>query len=262
MSSIIDAQNITHHYGIRPILRQINFSVNRGEVVALMGPNGSGKSTFLAVLAGLLWPIKGKVFIDSKLRRGSEEEEMAIRKQVVYLPADPWVPTFLTGRQWILAAGRVYGVNDDRLIDHTERLLDLFDLHDHADAPIILYSTGQKKKAALCATIATEAKIMLLDEPFAGGLDPSGILALKRLLQHRAQTHEYTILMATPVPELVAEISHRVAIAKDGQIIAYDTIPNLSQQTGGTTLDEIYARLVNPQHEQHLKSYFENGSAR
>jgi ABC-2 type transport system ATP-binding protein len=258
MSAMIEASDISHHYGIRPILRNVSLTVARGEVVALMGPNGSGKSTLLSILGGLFWPLKGRVIIDGKVRRGSEEEEMAIRQQVVYLPADPWVPQILTGREWILSVGRLYSVEDDHLLDHTERLLDLFDLRKQADTPIRDYSTGQKKKAALCATIASEAKVMLLDEPFAGGLDPSGILALKRVLQHRARGDEYIIVMATPVPELVAEIADRVGIIKDGRLVACDTIPELSRLTGATVLDEIFARMVNPAADENLRKYFGN----
>ena len=70
------------------------------------------------------------------------------------------------------------GIDPSRLIDHVERLLRLFELDEQGDWPIRSFSNGQQKKIALSAALATDARIMLLDEPFAGGLDPSGILAL------------------------------------------------------------------------------------
>jgi ABC-type multidrug transport system ATPase subunit len=258
MLRMINIIDVTHHYGVRPVLRQINLQINRGELVALMGPNGSGKSTLMSLMAGALWPLKGRVKIDGQVRRSSPEVEAAIRKQVVYLPADPWLPLPRTGREWLLGVGRVWGVEIDRLIDHIDRLLDLFDLTRMGDSPLQSYSTGQRKKIALAAALVTEAPVMLLDEPFAGGLDPSGILALKRVLQHRAVGDHYTIVFATPVPELVEELADRVGMIADGRLMAFDTIAKLREQTGTTgKLDEIYEKLVSPQTGTRIDRYLE-----
>jgi ABC-type multidrug transport system ATPase subunit len=254
---MIDVVNVTHHYGVKPVLRQINLRVERGEVLAIMGPNGMGKSTLMGVLAGALWPLKGYVEIDGRRRRESEEAEIAIRRKVVYLPAEPWVPLARTGREWLLAVGRVYQIEDDRLLDHVDRLLALFDLTEHGDSGISSYSTGQRKKIALAATLVTEAPIMLLDEPFAGGLDPSGILALRRVLQRLAQGDDYTIVMATPVPELVEELADRIAIIRDGRVIAHDTIAGLRRLAScDGKLDEVYERLVRPHTTESVDKYF------
>src|SRR5437867_372626 len=115
---MIKISNVTHHYGIRPVLRNVTLDISKGEVVALMGPNGMGKSTLMGVVAGILAPIKGHVEIDHKIRRSSPENELAIRKLVAYLPAESWAPTGHTGREWMLAVGRLYGVDDDRLMEH------------------------------------------------------------------------------------------------------------------------------------------------
>jgi len=172
---MIDVTDVTHHYGVKPVLRNVSLRVTRGEVVVLMGPNGMGKSTLVGVVAGVLWPVEGTVTIDGLRRRSDEETELAIRRKVAYLAAEPWIPLLRTGREWLLAVGRLYGVPDDRLMDHVERLLDEFNLKRQAESNISGYSTGQRKKIALCCALATESPVLLLDEPFAGGLDPSGI---------------------------------------------------------------------------------------
>jgi ABC-type multidrug transport system ATPase subunit len=197
------------------------------------------------------------VGIDGKVRRSTPEDELAIRKQVVYLPADAWLPSTRTGREWLLAVGRLYGVDERRLMDHVPRLLALFDLEMQADHPIPSYSTGQRKKLALCGGLITEAPILLLDEPFSGGLDPSGIMALKRLLQFHRERRDRTVVMATPVPELVEELADRIAIIHDGRIVAHDTIPALRRVAGvAGSLDEIYEKLVNPQAAAKIQKYF------
>jgi ABC-2 type transport system ATP-binding protein len=208
------------------------------------------------VIAGVLWPVKGYVEIDGLRRRRSEEEELAIRQRCVYLSAEPWVPRNQTGRQWMLAVGRLYGVDDDRLMPHVERLLDVFNLTEQADSNIGSYSTGQRKKIAACCALATEAPLMLLDEPFAGGLDPSGLVALKRILQHHVRQRNRTVLMATPVPELVEEIADRVALIDRGQIIAFDRIPELLSHTGSESLAEAYERLASPRTLEKIDRYF------
>ncbi len=86
----------------------------------------------------------------------------------------------MSPREFWVSVGKLYGVDDERLFDHVERLVALFELQQVVDSPISSGSTGQQKKVALSAALITEAPILLLDEPFAGGLDPSGILALRK----------------------------------------------------------------------------------
>jgi ABC-type multidrug transport system ATPase subunit len=256
--SMIRVVNVTHHYSIKPVLREVNLEVARGEVVALMGPNGMGKSTLMGVIAGALWPIKGHTEINGLRRRGTPGGELEIRRQVIYLPADPWLPKQVTGREWLLAVGEIYGLDTDRVMHHCDRLLELFNLTEQADSLIGSYSTGQQKKIALSGALITEAPVMLLDEPFSGGLDPSGILALRRVLQHLAKRDDVTIVMATPVPELVEEIADRVAIIHQGRIVACDSVAGLRASAGGSgTLAEIYEKLVNPRQSQNIERYFE-----
>jgi len=231
--------------------------VRRGEVVALMGPNGSGKSTLVSVMAGALAPFRGYVDVNGHRRRSTAEEELAIRREVVYLPAEPWLPQGRTAREWVLAVGRLWNVADERVMDHAERLLGLFDLERQADTPIGSCSTGQRKKVALCGALVTDAPVLLLDEPFAGGLDPSGILALKRVLAHHATHDSATVVMATPVPELVEELADRVAVLRDGRVAAFDTVAGLRRQTGcAGGLDEVYEQLISPGTSRKIDEYF------
>lgn len=101
---------------------------------------------------------------------------------------------------------------------------------------------------------------MLLDEPFAGGLDPSGILALKRVLQNHRQKRDVTVVMATPVPELVEELADRIAMLRQGRIIAFDTLEQLRRQAGTSGhLDEVYERILGSQTNEKIERYFREG---
>jgi len=145
---------------------QDHLEVRSGELIAILGPNGMGESTLLAVMAGLCVLVKGYVEIDGLRRRASVDGELTIRKRVVHLPDHPWLPKNRTGREFLLAVGRLYGVDDERLMDHTDWLLQLFDLSNEGDWPIRSYSNGQQKKIAIASALAPAAPALRLDDPF------------------------------------------------------------------------------------------------
>jgi ABC-type multidrug transport system ATPase subunit len=220
-----------------------------------------GKSTLLAVMGGVLAPQRGTVVVDGLVRRKSAEEELEIRRRAVFLPDKPWLPSQRTGREFLLGVGRLYDIADERLMEHVQRLLELFELPDKADSPIHSYSAGQQKKVALASALVSECPILFLDEPFSGGLDPSGLLALKRVLRQRVERRKATVVLTSPVPELVEEVADRVVILKDGEILAFDTVEGLrrAMRTQGP-LGVVLERLMFPETVRNLQQYFEEFS--
>jgi ABC-2 type transport system ATP-binding protein len=255
---MIRVVDVTHHYGVRPVLRRVNLEIPTGELAIVLGPNGMGKTTLLGVMAGILWPLNGFVEINGRKRRSSEDDELAIRRQVAWLPDHPWLPGNRTGREFLLAVGRLYDIDDDRLMDHVDRLLSVFDLKREGDWPIQSYSNGQQKKIAICAALVTEAQVLIMDEPFSGGLDPSGILALKRILKHLVDSGKATVVLSTPVAELVEELAQRIVVLRDGQVAAFDTADGLRRQADCSgPLAEVLEKFLHPQSEDNLQQYFE-----
>ena len=257
-TDMINVVDLTQHYGVRPVLRNVNLQVRRGELVVLLGPNGMGKTTLLAAMAGVLSPQKGYVEIDGLKRKSSVENELTIRKKVVYLPDHPWLPVLRTGREFLLSVGKLYGIDADRLMEHVDRLLNLFELAQLGDSPIRSYSNGQQKKIAICAALVTDAPVMLLDEPFSGGLDPAGLVALKRVLQRLASNLSFTIVLTSPIADLVESLAHRVAVVKDGEIAAFDTTDNLRRLTGKVgSLEDVLEAMMHPRTTENIARYFE-----
>jgi len=255
---MIQLENVTQHYGVRPVLRKIDLTIDAGSLVAIIGPNGMGKSTLLGVMAGTLSPQHGTVTIDGLIRKSSVESELEIRRSTVYLPDKPWLPKSRTGREYLIGVGRLYDIPDAELLDHIERLLKVFELEKEGDWPIRSYSAGQQKKIALSSALVTRARTYLLDEPFSGGLDPSGILALKHILRHLVDRDKATVVMTTPVPELLEEIADSIVVLRQGEIIAHDSPAGLRRviQCSGP-LDEVIARLIHPRTLENLADYFE-----
>jgi ABC-type multidrug transport system ATPase subunit len=126
------------------------------------------------------------------------------------------------------------------------------------DSPIRTFSAGQKKKVALCSALVAEVPILLLDEPFSGGLDPAGLLTLKRIIQRHAQRNDATIVLTSPVPELVEEVTTRIIVLHHGEVLAFDTIDGLQRMTGHRgSLGAVLERLMFPDTTRKLEAYFQ-----
>jgi len=164
--AMIRVDGVTQHYGVKPVLKNISLEIPAGSRTVVIGPNGMGKTTFLSVLGGVLDPQEGYVEFDGLRRRSSVENELAIRKRVVFLPDRGFLPKERTGREFLLGVGRLYEIEENRLIDHAQRLLELFHLAKLAESPIRTYSAGQQKKISLASALMTNAEVFLLDEPF------------------------------------------------------------------------------------------------
>jgi ABC-type multidrug transport system ATPase subunit len=258
---MIRVVDVFHQYSGRPVLQGVSLEVREGEILALLGPNGMGKSTLLAVMAGVLDPIDGYTEINGLRRRVDVETELKIRRQCVYLPTEPWIPAGLTIREWLWSVGELWSVPKRRRLDHIGQLVRLLDLPDDGDRMVHRLSTGQRSKAAIAGTLVTEAPILLLDEPFGGGLDPAGMLALSRVLTFLAHERGRTVVIASPVPDVVEGIADRVAIVRDGVIGAIGRLDELHSFSETSSTAAMYGRLVRPDVEEQIQAYLKGASA-
>ena len=244
-------------HGVRPVLSDLDLDIDGPTVTAIVGPNGMGKTTLLSVMAGVLSPQQGTVEIDGLVRRSTAETELEIRRNVVFLPDRPWLPKHRTGREFLLSVGSIYGVPPDRMFDHADRLFRLFNLVTESDWPIRSYSNGQQKKLALASALITEAKTLILDEPFGGGLDPAGILALKQVLKRRNEEYGYLILISAPAPEMIEDLAEKFVVLRQGKVVAHESLSGLRQMTGiDGSLSDVLATLTSPETLENVENYF------
>ena len=215
---VVEADHLWCSHGWRWIIRDVSFQVLKGEIAVLVGVNGVGKTTLLSNIAGAVSPARGSVRVFNNPRRCSVESERAARRRTVFLPDQAWLPGSMLVREYLGSVSELFGIPAATAVDRIDALLELFGLTDAGSQLLWNLSTGQKKKVGLCTALLPDRDLLLLDEPFSGGLDPAGISALRRVLQHRARNIGQTIILTTPVAEVVAELADRLLILRDGTL--------------------------------------------
>lgn len=255
---MIRLNGVSHYYSVRYVLEQITLEISAGEHVTVIGPNGMGKSTLLAILAGTLSAAEGTVEVDGLVRKSTPENELAIRRKTYYLPDDPWMPMTRSGREFLISVGRLYQVPIRECFEQADRLLALFNLQTHADGVISSFSRGQKHKLSLCAALISRAAYQLWDEPFGGGLDPEGVLALKEVLKRYRAERRATVVITSPAPEFVDDLGGKILLLKEGRVLAFADAEELKQLAqGAPSVAEALRRLVFPHLEEKVAKFFQ-----
>lgn len=202
-------------------LENINFSVEKGENIAILGPNGAGKSTLLHHFNGLLTPTSGKIFVLGK--EVSKQNLTEIRQNVGLVFQDPDDQLFARTLSQDIAFGPTnLNLSKNEIEERVKWAVDVTELKGlETKAPQNL-STGQKKRAAIAGVLAMKPKIMVLDEPMAN-LDPRTATKILRLLLQLNRELGITLIIATHDVDLVPLFATRICILNKGKIILEDT---------------------------------------
>ena len=196
-------------------LFEVNFSADRGEIVALLGPNGSGKSTVLKILASLILPTQGIARIEGK---DTSHESMATRSSIGYCMAEERSFYFrLSGRQNLHFFGKLRGLDTRRIDSEIVDLVELLNLQE-IDERFMTYSTGTKQKLSVARALMGDQPILLLDEP-TRGLDPyTTSLFLDRL--RKMANGGRAVILASHDLEAVDRIADRLIFLHKGELLA------------------------------------------
>jgi len=207
----IQTVNLTKAYGGRPIVRDLTFQVNPGEVYALVGPNGAGKTTVIRLVSGLAFPTSGQVRI---LGKDPHQHPMVRRAIGAVVEAPAAFYPYLSGRANLRLHGNLAGsVTDQRI----EEVLRMMELEHAAERKVGVYSLGMRQRLGVAAAMLTRPEVLILDEP-ASGMDPLSLNLVHAVLQRAAQDGTAVLLSTHHLDEVVAYCT-RVAILEEGSLI-------------------------------------------
>ncbi len=234
-------------------VKNLSLIVNDGEVFGFIGANGAGKSTTIKCITGILPYNDGSIEIAGY---DMAKDSISAKKNIGYVSDNHSVYDKLTGREYVNFLANIYGVSKQ---DRDQRLNDLsirFDLQDKLDSPIKSYSHGMKQKICVIGALIHEPKVWILDEPLTG-LDPKSAKELKGLMREHCEKGN-VVFFSSHVLEVVEKLCDRIAIIKDGEIIASFTMEELEQKQQGKSLEDIFLELTDTKYTSENKQVKSN----
>lgn len=237
----LTVKNLSGGYFQHPVLKDLNFEIENGELVALIGLNGAGKSTTIKEIIGLLKPTSGTIEIDGLSLNKSASQ---YRQKIGFIPESPVLYEELTLREHIEVTSMAYDIPMDVAMQRADKLLKTFRLEKRLDWFPANFSKGMKQKVMIVCAFLIEPSLYIIDEPFLG-LDPLAIHALLELLKEEKAKGK-SILMSTHVLSTAEKYCDRFIFLHEGQIKSQGTLAQIKEQFAmpDASLDELYLALT------------------
>jgi ABC-2 type transport system ATP-binding protein len=210
MDSAIVLESISRRLGDREVLRDVSFTVERGDIFGFLGPNGSGKTTTIRIILGLLQPSAGRVSIC-----GQDIHQSRTRRKVGFLLEVDGLYDNLTAYANLNYYARIYGIAHPR--EMITQNLQLVKLAERAGEKVSTYSKGMRQRLAFARALLCDPEVLILDEP-SSGLDPSGQMEFRHLILDKARQENKTIFLSSHNLDEVQRICNRIAFIQKGQI--------------------------------------------
>lgn len=218
----IEVKNLYKYYGEQAAVRDVSFSVKKGEIVAFLGPNGAGKSTTMKIMTGFMSASEGEVFICGKK---VDIDKLDTRQIIGYLPENNPLYTDMYVREYLEFVGRIYKIKN--LKARVSEMITAVGLEVEQFKKIGALSKGYRQRVGLAQAIIHDPEVLILDEPTTG-LDPNQLVEIRELIRNIGK--EKTVILSTHIMQEVEAICDRVIIISKGQIVADDTAKTLQQE--------------------------------
>ena len=232
---MIEAIRLSKFYGIFTAIRDVSFTVRRGELVAFLGPNGAGKSTTMKILTGYLAPSEGIARIAG---HDMNRDRLAGSARLGYLPENGPLYPDMTPHSLLTFFANARGMPADYRKERIEAVVDLCQLGSVLHKPIGKLSKGYRQRVGMAQALLHEPDVLILDEPTAG-LDPNQIREVRATMRRIAE--EKTILLSTHILQEVEAMASRVIMIHEGRIVYDGPVAELKQDA---SLDDAFARLT------------------
>jgi ABC-2 type transport system ATP-binding protein len=236
---MLEARRLVKRFHGHAVVNNVSFTVHPGEVVGYLGPNGSGKTTTTRMLTGLLEPTSGEILFDGRDTRLAPIE---FRKRLGYVPEEPYLYPFLSGREYLELVGRLREMPPSPMDRKIGALLELFGLSDAAEQGIASYSKGMKQKVLVIAALLHDPDLLIFDEPDSG-LDVTAALVLRHLIANLAARGK-AVLYTSHILDVVEKLCTRVIVLHEGRVVADDSVTQLRTLLASSSLEQVFAHLV------------------
>ena len=241
--AMLEIKNYSKSYGGgKKAADNVSLSVMDGDIYGFIGHNGAGKSTTIRAVVGVLDFNEGEIYIDG---HSVKTEPVECKRITAYIPDNPDLYENLTGLQYLNFIADVFGLSTADREAGIKRYADAFEIADALGDLIGSYSHGMKQKVAIISALIHRPKLLVLDEPFVG-LDPKATFTLKEIM-HEMCREGTAIFFSTHVLDVAEKLCNKVAIIKQGRIIASGTMEELTE---GHSLEEAFLEADNEK-QQH-----------
>ena len=240
-AEMLELRGVVKRYGKFTAVKSIDLQVHRGEIFGFLGPNGAGKTTTIRMVAGVLRPSEGHVFIGGE---DVEQNPESAKSRVGYIPDRPYLYEKLSGGEFLRFVAGLWGREGDAVEERLDRLLELFHLAPWKDELVESYSHGMRQKLLISSALIHQPELIVVDEPMVG-LDPRSARLLKDLFRTFV-ANGGTVFLSTHTLEVAEALCDRIAILSEGKIIALGSMDELRSQAhaGGAHLEEIFLKVT------------------
>ena len=232
---MLNIQHFTKTYGEKRAVDDLSLHIAPGEIYGFIGHNGAGKTTTLKAAVGILQFDAGEITIGG---HSIKTEPLACKQLLAYIPDNPDLYDFMSGIQYLNFIADIFGIPAAERWARIEPYADAFELTGDLGQPISAYSHGMKQKLAIIAAWIHDPKLIIMDEPFVG-LDPTAAYQVKGIMREHCDRGG-AIFFSTHVLEVAEKLCDKVAIIKQGRLIASGTMDKVK---GDQSLEAVFLEL-------------------
>ena len=220
---MIHVENLTKYYNQLCAVDQINFDIQKGEILGLLGPNGAGKTTTLRMLTGYLQPSSGSINIKGL---SIDKHVLEIKKLLGYLPESAPLYHDMLVFDYLKYVAAIREIDSAQKLPRIRQLADLCGINEVMSQPIGELSKGYKQRVGLAHAMMNDPEVLIFDEP-TSGLDPNQIVEIRKIIKEIGK--EKTIILSTHILSEAEATCDRIVIINQGQIVADGSTENLKQ---------------------------------
>jgi ABC-2 type transport system ATP-binding protein len=235
---MIEVKNVSKHFGAIRAVRDLSFSVKKGEVLGFLGPNGAGKTTTMRMITGFFPPTSGSV---SVCGHDVAADPVAAKSSIGYLPENAPVYHSMTAADFLGFAGQARGYRGSELAARVDAAISTCRLEKVRKQSIGTLSKGYRQRVCFAQAILHNPPVLIMDEP-TDGLDPNQKFVVREMISRMAP--EKAIIISTHILEEVEAICSRTIIISNGSIVANGTPAELKKKSSTGRLDDVFRKLT------------------